>query len=136
MTKRLIHHRGFSLSDQVERSFLPSLHFGGQGTVIAPGQSRDAVVPFDCQLSAVYVYANTPGDLTLAISAGSYGDYTATLAAIDGATPITFAGAQKYKDEALTDWIRELARGDVLKCQVSAINVITRFVCHFNVELL
>jgi hypothetical protein len=90
---------------------------GGGGAVPSTGIQPGVIeVPFNCQLTAVRLFADQVGTIELDIWNDVYANYQPTVAdSIVGAgTKPILSSALTYQDATLTDWDPDLNAGDVL----------------------
>lgn len=105
----------------------------GNGATPATGIIGDLIVPMNCTINAVYLLADTDGDIVVDIWKDTYANFPPTDAdSITSATPPTLSSAKKYNDTTMTGWIRRLLEGDILRFNIDSIATLTR--CSIIIE--
>jgi hypothetical protein len=130
----------YSLNDADESNLLTQDEFGfnvviGAGSAsLSTGIKGNVTLPFDCTISSVELYADTPGAIVVDIwKSDDYASFPADDGdSITSATPPTIVATnQKSQDLVLSGWTKSFSAGTILTFNidsVSAIKIITVFI--------
>lgn len=103
------------------------IHDGG-GAVISTGVKGDVRMPFDGDITGVYVLADQSGSLVLDLWLDDQGAFPPTIAdTITASAKPTLSSATNYSDTTLSGWTKAITAGDILRINVDSCTTITRF---------
>ena len=101
----------------------------GGGSAITTGGKGHLEVPFTCTLQQVSLLADQSGFIKVDVWKDTYDHYPPTNGdSICGGNEPEIAGERKYRDSALSGWIKVLNRGDILAFNIDSCTAITRAV--------
>lgn len=119
-------NRSLSLSDEAKQDTIQFVIDGG-GLAITSGQKGHVVVPFDCQITACELLANTAGSIVVDIWKDTYDNFPpADADSITGMETPTLSSSIKSRDIDLTTWNKDLNRGDILAFNVDSASIVER----------
>lgn len=99
----------------------------GGGTTITTGQKGHIEVPFDCVVSGWSVFGNQTGNIVVDLWKTNYANFPPNIAhTITGSEKPTISGGTKNENNALSSWVTQLNKGDIIAYNVDSVAAIQR----------
>lgn len=104
-------------------AFGACLQFGDGDSVLTAGSKKVRLVfPFEVQLTAVRVSADTSGSAVLDFKVCAFASYPGSLVSIVGSTPPTLSSAISSVDTTLTGWTPSIPAGSILEISLASVS--------------
>lgn len=108
----------------------------GGGSEIPVDKQCFIRIPFNCTITKVTLLADQIGSIVIDIWKDTYNNFPPTDEdSITASSPPTISNDIQSEDNTLTDWIKNITAGDVLKFNVDSVSAITKITLMLEVKM-